>query len=91
MMARITKYECKECGTRLIITESLESNLSPIFCCGIEVASISAAAKKLSPPAKKTASKKTVKQAVKKPSKGKSVTTKKPVQKGKPAKAAGKR
>ena len=60
--ARIFTYECEQCGSEIIVTPSGETQLSPIYCCGIKVTEISSEAKKPSRPKKKTA-KKTVKKA----------------------------
>lgn len=65
-MARIITYECTQCGSEVVVTESLESRLSPIYCCGMEVAEISAMEKKPAKARKKTAKKVTKKVAKKK-------------------------
>lgn len=36
-MARIVTYECTQCGSEVVVTESLGTQLSPIYCCGIEL------------------------------------------------------
>ena len=59
--ARIITYECEECGSEIVVTPTGETVLSPIYCCGIEVAEISTVGKKPSRPAKKIASKTTKK------------------------------
>ena len=58
--ARIFSYECEQCGSEIIVTSSGESQLSPIYCCGIEVTEISSEAKKAAKkiPAKKVVAKK---------------------------------
>jgi hypothetical protein len=58
--ARILTYECEECGSQIIVTPSGETQLSPIYCCGIEVREISSEAKKAAKkvPAKKVVAKK---------------------------------
>jgi hypothetical protein len=76
--ARIITYECEECGSEIVVTPTGETVLSPIYCCGIEVAEISSAEKQ---PAKKTA-KKTAKKVTQKKVKAK----KKPAAKKKTAK-----
>jgi hypothetical protein len=76
-MARIVTYECEQCGSEIIVTETGETQLSPIYCCGITVTEVSAVGKKPAAP-KKKAAKKVVKKAVKK-------TVKKTVAKKKPA------
>jgi len=74
-MARetIITYQCEECGSEIIVTPTGETQLSPIYCCGFEVAEVAPVAKKA--PAKK----KTVKKAAAK------VVKKKPAPKKKPA------
>lgn len=76
-MARIVTYECTQCGSEVVVTESLESRLSPIYCCGIEVAEISSAAKKPAKAKKKPAKKATKKVAKKKVAKKSSAKKKK--------------
>jgi hypothetical protein len=56
-MPKVITYECTQCGSEIIVTESLESELSPIYCCGIEVAEIGAKEKKPARPKKKTVKK----------------------------------
>jgi hypothetical protein len=77
-MPKIVTYECTQCGSEIVVTESLESELSPIYCCGIEVAEISAKEKK--PAASR---KKAVKKVAKKTAKKKVGVTKKPAAKKK--------
>jgi hypothetical protein len=64
--ARVITYECEECGSEIVVTPTGETVLSPIYCCGIEVAEISSLEKKPSKPAKKIASKATKKVTIKK-------------------------
>lgn len=56
-MARIITYECKQCGTEVVVTPTLESQLSPVYCCGMEVAEISGVQKKRPQPKKKSVKK----------------------------------
>jgi hypothetical protein len=79
--ARIFSYECEECGSEIIVTSSGESQLSPIYCCGIEVTEISSEVKKPAMPKKKTA-----KKAAKKVPAKKVVAKKKPAAKKKASK-----
>lgn len=79
--ARILTYECEECGSEIIVTPSGETQLSPIYCCGIEVTEISSERKKPASPKKKTA-----KKAVKKVLAKKVVAKKKPAAKKKVSK-----
>jgi hypothetical protein len=61
-MARMVTYECDECGCEVVVTEMPETELNPIYCCGMEVTEVFSAPKK---PAKK-AVKKTTKKVAKK-------------------------
>lgn len=79
--ARIINYECEECGSEIVVTPTGETVLSPIYCCGIEVAEISYLEKKPSTPAKKAAQK-----TAKKVTKKKLAAKKKPAAKKKTAK-----
>jgi len=64
-MPKVITYECSQCGTEVVVTETLETELRPIYCCGLEVTEISALEKKKARPAKKAAGK-ALKKAVKK-------------------------
>jgi hypothetical protein len=70
--ATIVTYECELCGSEVIVTNTGESRLSPIYCCGMEVTQISSAKKK-----PKKVAKKAVKKGTKKVSKKKTVKKKK--------------
>lgn len=35
--ARTVTYECEKCGSEIVVTSTGEGELSPIYCCGIEV------------------------------------------------------
>jgi hypothetical protein len=63
--ATVVTYECRQCGTEVVVTETLETQLSPIYCCGIEVTRISSVPKKAAKP-KKKAMKKVAKKGAKK-------------------------
>ena len=76
-MARMVTYECDECGCEIVVTEMPETELNPIYCCGMEVTEVSSAAGK---PGKKA-----VKKATKKVAK-KVASRKKPAAKKKAAK-----
>jgi hypothetical protein len=60
--SRIITYECEECGSEIVVTAAGEGQLSPIYCCGIEVTEVSTAKKK--PAAKKKPVKKMAKKKV---------------------------
>lgn len=76
-MARMVTYECDECGCEVVVTEMPETELNPIYCCGMEVTEVFSALKK---PAKK-AVKKTTKKVTKKVAAKKVALRKKPVAK----------
>jgi hypothetical protein len=63
-MARIVTYECEECGTEVVVTESGETSLRPIYCCGLEITEVS------SIPQAGGSKKKAVGKMAKKPAKG---------------------
>ncbi len=76
-MAKMVTYECDECGCEIVVTEMPETELNPIYCCGMEVTEVSSVAGK---PGKKA-----VKKATKKVAK-KVASRKKPAAKKKAAK-----
>jgi hypothetical protein len=80
-MARVVTYECDECGCEVVVTETADTELSPLYCCGMELSEVSAG-KKAAKPKKKTSGK-----AVKKPVKKapKTVAKKQVTKKKKPA------
>jgi len=78
-MPRIVTYECEQCGSEIVVTETGETLLSPIYCCGVTVTEVSSVAKKQGKPNKKPA-KKVTKKIVKK-----KVTKKTPASKKKPS------
>ncbi|MBI1812127.1 MAG: hypothetical protein HY035_09335 [Nitrospirae bacterium] len=45
-MARFIRYECDECGCEVTVREMPETQLRPIYCCGVEVEEISTAKQK---------------------------------------------
>ena len=55
--AMIVTYECEQCGTEVVVTETGETMLSPIYCCGMQVTEISSVEKKPVKPKKKAAKK----------------------------------
>lgn len=66
-IARVITYECKECGSEIVVTETGETLLSPIYCCSVAVIETSSVEKKQiqAKPKKKTANK-VAKQSTKK-------------------------
>lgn len=79
--AKTTTYKCTQCGTRLVVSESLEAHLSPIYCCGTEVTEVSTIGKKPAKPEKTLA-----KKGPKVIAKGKVTKKKNPAVKKKPSK-----
>jgi len=64
-MARIITYECEQCGSEIVVTETGETELSPIYCCSMAVTEVGSVEKKQAKP-KKKAVKKVTKKIVKK-------------------------
>lgn len=62
-MARAITYKCSQCGSSVIITRDSSARMTPIYCCGTEVAEVSASKKK---PSKSKLKKKPVKKTKKK-------------------------
>lgn len=62
--ATIVTYECEQCGSEIVVTSTGESQLSPIYCCGVEVTELSSVEKKPAKPKKKPAKKKTAKKKI---------------------------
>ena len=83
-MARIVTYGCEQCGSEIVVTETGETLLSPIYCCGVTVTEVSSVEKKQGKPKKKPAKKVTKKIVTKKIVK-KKVTKKTPASKKKPS------
>jgi hypothetical protein len=77
IMARVITYNCDVCGSEIVVTDTGESQLSPIYCCGVEVTEVSSAQKKQAKPKKKAAKKTTKKTARKKTAKKTTASKKK--------------
>ncbi|MBE0426266.1 MAG: hypothetical protein IBX72_06430 [Nitrospirae bacterium] len=77
--ARVVTYECELCGSEIVVTETMETKLSPIYCCGVEVTEIVSMGKKPAKPKKKASKKKVAKKktATKKKSESKKKASKK--------------
>ena len=60
-MARLIMYECDECGCEITVKEMPETQLLPIYCCGVEVEELSTAKKKAVKIKKKATKKKVAK------------------------------
>lgn len=88
MIARIVTYECEQCGSEIVVTETGETQLSPIYCCSVAVTEVGSVKKKPAKPKKKVA-KKVAKKETKKVAKKvvkKKVAKKTPTSKKKPSK-----
>jgi hypothetical protein len=79
--AMVVTYECEQCGTEVVVTETGETMLSPIYCCGMQVTEVSSVEKEPTKPKKKA-----VKKVVKKVAKKEVVKRKKPAMKKKASK-----
>jgi hypothetical protein len=77
-MAKIVTYECDQCGCEVVVTSTPETDLMPIYCCGLEVKEVSPAGKKAAAAKKKVRT--PAKKVARKPAAGK-----KPAAKKKPA------
>lgn len=52
--ARTITYECEQCGSDIVVTSTGEGQLSPIFCCGMQVTEIATARKSAARKKRKT-------------------------------------
>lgn len=75
--AKVVTYECEQCGAEIVVTETGETALAPIYCCRAEVIEATSVGRKQSKPKKKTAKKATKKIAKKKITKKTKTVTKK--------------
>jgi hypothetical protein len=75
--AMVVTYECRQCGTEVVVTETLGTRLSPIYCCGMEITRISSVPKKTAKSKKKAAKRVARKVSKKKVSKKKASKKKK--------------
>jgi hypothetical protein len=75
---RVVTFECTECGSEVVVTATGEVQLTPIYCCGVEVAETTSGASGQAKP-KKLTTKKTAKKTVAK----KATRKKKPLPKKK--------
>ncbi len=64
-MGKVITYECDQCGCEVVVSETPDTEMGPIYCCGDEVKMVSAQ-EKTAQPKKKAAAKKAPKKAVKK-------------------------
>jgi hypothetical protein len=75
-MTRMVTYECRKCGTKVIVTEAHATNLQPIYCCGMQVSQVDSVRRQLAAKAPKGSGKekgkygKTAGKAVKKETAG---------------------
>jgi lipoate-protein ligase B len=65
-MAKVITYNCDVCGSEIVVTESGLSELSHIYCCGIEVTEVSSVPKKQAKKPTKAAKKVVKKKVAKK-------------------------
>jgi hypothetical protein len=75
---RIVTFECRECGSEVVVTATGEVQLSPIYCCGVEVTETTSGASRQAK-SKKPIRKKTTKKIAQK----KAIQRKKPLPKRK--------
>jgi len=76
--AKTITYECEQCGSDIIVTSTGEGQLSPIYCCGVQVTEITTATKSSTRQKKQKAKKASVKKkTVKKSGLAKKKTAKK--------------
>jgi hypothetical protein len=61
-------YECEKCGSEIVVTSTGEGEISPIYCCGIEVKEVTMPGKKSVSPKKKQAKKSSVRKSTSKKS-----------------------
>lgn len=47
-MAKPVTYECRKCGTEVVVTKAAGAHLQPIYCCGDKVGKPSSAKKSAS-------------------------------------------
>jgi hypothetical protein len=57
---RVVTFECRECGSEVVVTATGEVELAPIYCCGVEVAETTSGVSRQAKP-KKQITKKTAK------------------------------
>jgi predicted RNA-binding Zn-ribbon protein involved in translation (DUF1610 family) len=60
---RVVTFECRECGSEVVVTATGEVQLSPIYCCGVEATETTSGASRKAKP-KKLITKKTAKKTV---------------------------
>jgi hypothetical protein len=75
---RVVTFECRECGSEVVVTATGEVQLSPIYCCGVEVAETTSGVSRQAKPKKKI-----TKKTAKKTAAGKATKKKKPLPKKK--------
>jgi len=76
-MARVVTYECDECGCAITVSRTPDSELEPIYCCGMEVTEVSSAGKRAAKKVKKAVRKVAKKVTPKKKPAAKKKTSKK--------------
>jgi hypothetical protein len=63
---RVVTFECRECGSEVVVTATGEVELTPIYCCGVEVAETTSGVSGQAKPKKRITKKTTKKTAPKK-------------------------
>jgi hypothetical protein len=63
---RVVTFECRECGSEVVVTATGEVELSPIYCCGVEVAETTSGVSRQAKPKKKITKKTAKKTAARK-------------------------
>lgn len=84
-MPKVITYKCSQCGATVVVTKDLDTQISPIYCCGEEALAVSekeVSAEELkqaaeAPTAQKTVKKKTAKKSACKKSAKKKARSKK--------------
>jgi hypothetical protein len=63
---RVVTFECRECGSEVVVTATGEVELAPIYCCGVEVAETTSDVSRPAKPKKRITKKTTKKTAPRK-------------------------
>jgi hypothetical protein len=74
---RVVTFECRECGSEVVVTATGEVELSPIYCCGIEVAETTSGVGRQAKPKKQITKKTAKKTGAKKATRKKKASPKK--------------
>jgi hypothetical protein len=74
---RVVTFECRECGSEVVVTATGEVQLAPIYCCGVEVEETTAGVSRQAKPKKLTTKKTAKKTAARKATKKRTPSPKK--------------